>query len=134
MMPMPMPSHRSIKRRVSTTYLGAGDSHLNLAAGSAHQLAKLGANLGQEAEAVVLGQNLEQVLDGGAAGARRLLELSNDGALVGGSQGRGDEDGGKLGVLLDQLLELGQAAGGRLERLGLDGRGVLLFVRHSLSA
>lgn len=113
--PQPIRSH---------TYRSARNRHLDLAARSAHQLAELGANALEEAQTVVLGQGLEEVLDGGV-GASGLLELGDDGGLVGGGQGRGVEDGGQLGVLGDQAAQLVQGGGGRVERGGLDGRGVL---------
>ena len=106
-------------------YLGAGDHHLNLAAGGAHELVELVADAGQEAQAVVLGEGGEEVLDGLARGAGVLLQLGDDGTFVGGGQGRGLEDGDELGVLLDQAAEGGEALGGGLERGRLDGGRVL---------
>ena len=108
-------------------YLSAGNHHLDLAAGGAHELAELAANAGEEAEAVVLGEGGEEVADGLARGAGVLLELGDDGALVGGREGRGLEDGDQLGVLLDQAGEGGDALGGGLEGGGLDGGRVLLL-------
>jgi hypothetical protein len=106
-------------------YLGAGDHHLDLAAGGAHELAELAADSGKEAQTVVLSEGGEEVLDGLARGAGVLLQLGDDGALVGGGQGRGLEDGDELGVLLDQAAEGGEALGGGLERGRLDGGRVL---------
>jgi hypothetical protein len=105
--------------------LGADDLHLDLAAGGGHDLGKLLADALEEAEAVVLGESGEEVLDGGGAGAGLLLELGNDGGLVLGAQGRGRKDSGQLGVLLDDGGEAGEGLGGGVEARGLDGRGVL---------
>lgn len=106
-------------------YLSAGDDHLNLAASGAHELAELAADTGEEAEAVVLSEGSEEVLDGLARGTGALLQLGHDGTLVGGGQGRGLEDGDQLGVLLKQAAEGGEALGGGLEGRGLDGGRVL---------
>lgn len=106
------------------TYRSAGNRHLDLAARSAHQLAELGADTAEETQTVVLGQGLEEVLDGGV-GAGGLLELGDDGGLVGGAQGRGVEDGGQLRILGDQVAQLAQGGSGRVDRGGLDGRSVL---------
>jgi hypothetical protein len=106
-------------------YLSAGNHHLDLTAGGAHELAELGADAWKQAQAVVLGEGSEEVLDGLARGAGTLLQLGNDGALVGGGQGRGLEDGDELGVLLEEAAEGGEALGGGLEGRGLDGGRVL---------
>ena len=90
-----------------------------------YQLAELLAHAGQDAQAVVLGQRLQEVLDGLALHAGGLLELGDDGALVGGGQRRRGQDGRQLGVLLQQAVEAGEGLGGGLEGGGLDGRGVL---------
>lgn len=72
------------------SYLGAGDDHLYLATGCAHDLAKLCADALQYSQAVVLGESGEEVLDGfvGVCGANVLLQLSDDGALVFGGERR----------------------------------------------
>jgi hypothetical protein len=107
------------------SYLGAGDDHLNLATGGAHELAELAADTGEKAEAVVLSEGGEEVLDSLARGACVLLELGHDGALVGGGQSRGFEDGDQLRILLQQAAEGGNAPSGGLEGGGLDGGRVL---------
>ncbi len=121
----PSPSLHSSAWLGVKPYLGAGDHHLDLAAGGAHELVELAADAGEEAEAVVLGEGGEEVLDGLARGAGVLVELGHDGALVGGGQGRGLEDGDQLRILLDQGTEGGKAPGGGLEGGGLDGGRVL---------
>lgn len=110
------------------SYLCAGDGNLDLAAGGAHKLGKLGGDTGEETEAVVLGEGVEEVLDGLARDAGGLDELGDNGALVGGAQGGGTEDGRQLGVLLDEVAEGGDGLGRRLEGGGLDGGSVLLFL------
>ena len=106
-------------------YLSAGNNHLNLAARSTDELSKLGADTGEESEAVVLSEGGQEVLDG-VVGAGVLLELGDDGALVGGAEGGGLEDGNELRVLLDHVVEGGDALGGWLEGRSLDGGRVLL--------
>ncbi len=106
-------------------YLGAGDHQLDLTAGGAHKLVELAADTGEKTKAVVLGEGGEEVLDGLARGTGVLLQLGDDGALVGGRQGRGLEDGDQLRILLQQAAEGGEAPGGGLEGGGLDGGRVL---------
>lgn len=74
----------------------------------------------EETESVVLGEGLEEVLDGGAAAAGLLDELGNNGGLVLGAQGRGGEDGVELGILVRNGAEGSEGLGGRVEsrRLG----------------
>lgn len=107
------------------TYLGAGDGDLDLAAGSGDDGGELVADAGQEAQAVVLGEGLEEVLDRLVAGAGLLGELLDDGLLVGLGQGRRREDGDQLGVLLEEGAEVGEGRGGGIEVRGLDGGSVL---------
>lgn len=120
----------STKQRNGTkrAYLGAGNDHLDLAAGGAHELAELGDDAGEETETVVLGEGGEEVLDGLAGDIGALLKLGNDGALVGGGEGGSREDVGELGVLSEEVSEAGDGLGGRLEGVGLDGGRVLYHV------
>lgn len=118
--------HNSFRSKEST-YRSARDRHLNLSTGGAHQLGELGAHASEQRKTVVLGQCIQEVLDGRAAGASVLLELGDDGRLVAGSQRRGLENSGQLGIPLDQAAQLAQRAGGRLEGRGLDGGRVLLI-------
>ncbi len=111
--------------KIIIPYLSTGNDHLNLATSSAHELGKLGDDTGEETKAVVLGQGAEEVLDRLARDARALDELGNDGVLVRGAQRRGLEDGGELGVLLDEAGEGSDGLGGGLEGGGLDGGSVL---------
>lgn len=107
--------------------LGRGDGHLNLAAGRRHDLVELLADAAEEAEAVVLGEDLEETLDGGGVAASLLDELGDDGGLVLGAQGRGGEDGGKLNILLDDGAEGGEGLGRGFEGRRL-GRGSVLII------
>lgn len=92
----------------------------------AHQSRELVADTGQGAEAVVLGQGVEEVLeDVGLVGTGNLLELSDDLLLVGIGQGRGAEDDIQLLVGLEGLAEGRDSLGGRVEGSGLGGSGVL---------
>lgn len=79
----------------------------------------------EEAEAVVGGEGVEEVLEGGAVAAGLLDELGDDGGLVLGAQGRGGEDVVELGVTVDNGTEVGQGLGGRLEGRALSGSSVL---------
>jgi len=108
------------------SYLRGGDHHLDLAAGGAHELGELGHDRGQQAEAVVLGEGGEKVLNVGVAlDAGHLEELADDGALVGGRELRGAEEGGELGVLFDDGPDRNEGAGRGLKGGGLDGGRVL---------
>lgn len=102
-------------------------NHLDLATGSAHELGELVADTLQKAQAVVLSESGEEVLDGvvGAGGADALLELGHDGALVAVGQRRRGEDNGELGVPGEQVAESGDGLRGRFEGRGLHGRRVL---------
>lgn len=111
--------------RIAKTHLSAGDGHLNLATGSRDNLAKLLNHAVQETQSVVLGEGVEEVLEGGTAGTGLLDELGHDGRSVGGGQSRGGEDGNQLGVLLDDGAQLGELLGGGIEGGSLGGRGVL---------
>ncbi|KAK1256487.1 hypothetical protein MKX07_008746 [Trichoderma sp. CBMAI-0711] len=99
--------------------------HLDLAPRSGNDLAKLVGDALEKAQAVVLGQRLEEVLERGAAGASLLDELGDDGRLVGGRQGRRGEDADQLGVLVEEAGQLGELFGGGVEGRRLGGRGVL---------
>lgn len=54
-----------------------------------------------------------------------LLELRDDGRLVGIAESGRAEDGGELGVLGEDLAEVGQGAGRGVDAGGLDGGRVL---------
>lgn len=107
------------------TYLSAGNGHLNLATSSSNDLAKLLSDALQETQSVVLGEGVEEVLEGGAAGTGLLDELGNNRRLVGGGQGGSREDSGELGVLVEDAAQLGELFGGGIEGGSLGGRGVL---------
>lgn len=79
----------------------------------------------EEAQSVVLGEGLEEVLKGGAA-AGLLDELGDNGRLVLGAQGGGGEDVVELSILVDNGTEGGEGLGGRVEGGSLCGGSVLL--------
>lgn len=107
------------------TYLSADDGHLNLTTGSGHDGAELFADAGEEAQSVVGGEGVEEVLDRLAAGAGLLDELLNNGRLVLLAQSRGAEDGSELDILLEDGGELGEGLGRCVEAGSLDRRRVL---------
>ena len=80
-----------------------------------------------------MSQGAQEVLDGLVTGRRThlLLELGNDGGLVGIGKSRGAQDRGELSILLDQVSEGRNSLGGGLERRGLHGGSVLLMA-HAL--
>lgn len=108
------------------TYLGARDSHLDLTTGSADQLSELVADTAEQGKTVVLGQGSQQVLDGLAATAGLLLELSHNLALVGGAQRRRLEDRHQLRVFGQKSTQLAERGASWLEGGSLDGGRVLL--------
>lgn len=107
------------------TNLSRSNDNLKFTLGGADNLAKLLADALEDAEAVVLGQGGEQVVDGLVGGAGLLLEFGDDGGLVLSAQGRRGEDGGELGILGDDSVQLRDSLGGRVEGRGLNSRGVL---------
>lgn len=108
------------------TYLSTGDAELHLAAVSAHEGRELVADTLKGTQTVVLGESVEEVLeDAILVSTGNLLELLNDLLLVGLGEGRGVQDGGELGVLLESLVEVGKSLGGRVESGGLNGSSVL---------
>lgn len=117
-------TQRIFKSKVET-HLSAGNGHLNLATGSSDDLAKLLSDALQEAQSVVLGEGVEEVLEGGAAGTGLLDELGNNRRLVGGGQGGSGQDSAQLGVLVEDAAQLGELFGGGIEGGSLGGRGVL---------
>jgi hypothetical protein len=57
-----------------STYLSGSDGHLDLTTGSGHDLAELLADTTEDAKTVVLGEGIEEVLDGGRVGAARMVD------------------------------------------------------------
>jgi len=112
------------------TYGSAGDSQLDLAPSSAHQLAELMADALQETQSVVLGEGGEEVLDGVGLvlPAGVLLELGNDGGFVLGGEGWRKHDLGQLWVSAVDVVEGTEGLGDRVERLRLHCCGVLVSV------
>ena len=108
------------------TYSSAGDGQLDLTAGGAHEGSELVGNTLKLVESVVLGESLEEVLDGVVLvlDIERLLDLGNDLLLIGGVEGGGIKDGLELGVSLEGGSEVLETLGGGIQRLGLDSGGV----------
>lgn len=103
---------------------GRGDSGLNNTLGGVGKSLELVDNGGNERESVVVGKETKEVADGlvgldgsGEGGDNRLLVLRREGRVL--------EDGGELGVVLEDGLEgrKGVLDGGESRRL--DGSGVL---------
>jgi hypothetical protein len=107
------------------TYLSASNSELNLSAGGRDDGRELLNNTGDESKSVVLGEGGEEVLDGLVLGVDLLLELLDDGLLVGHGEGRGGQDSAELGVLLDESAEPVQGIGSCVDARGLNGGSVL---------
>lgn len=104
---------------------GGGDGHLNLATGGAHEGTELLGDALEDGEAVVLGEGVEELLQGVVGDAGGLLELGDDLLLVLDGEGGRGEDLLQLSVLLEGALEVLHGARDGLERGGLGGRGVL---------
>lgn len=120
---------------LAVEFLSRSDVQVELAAVSTHQGAELLADVLEDAQAVVLGQGGEEVLEGVAlvATARELLQLGDDFLLVGACQGRCPDDRCQLAVRLERLAEDSQGTGNLVQRRGLDRCRVLfLFVSISL--
>lgn len=113
-------------RQKISTHRSADNGHLDFALGGAHQLLKLLADALQETQSVVVGQSLEEVLDGLVLlGSDVLLEDGDDGLLVLLGQSGCQKDLCKLGVLVVYIVEGGQCLGGGVEGGGLDCSSVL---------
>lgn len=121
-----------MKRCSGSKYLSTGDNQLDLTAVSAHESTELVDNLVQQAETVVLGECAKEVLDDVTLISSDLLELRDDGLLVGNSEGRGGDDAGELGVGLEGSTEVVQGLGGGIEGGSLGG-GSVLFVQFQVN-
>jgi hypothetical protein len=96
---------------------------------SAHESSELVNDIVQQTETVVLSERGKEVLEDVAlVGTGNLLELRDDGLLVGGREGRGGDDAGELGVGLKGSTEVVQGLGGSVEG-GRLGGGSVLFAR-----
>ncbi|KAB8338834.1 hypothetical protein FH972_021778 [Carpinus fangiana] len=111
--------HLSVQRR------SAGDTQLDLAARGAHQLLELLAHAGEHAEAVVVCERLQEVLDRRLLRARGLEQLRDHLALVFGCQRRRGEDLAEFGVALEGAVQRGEGFGDGVERRLFRGGGVL---------
>lgn len=112
---------------------GAGDGELDLAPVCAHQLAELLDNTLQSTQPVVVCQCLEQVLhDAFLVLSEVLLELGNDLLLVRDGESGSGEDGGELGILLEDGGERLKGLGGGVEGVGLRS-GRVLYVTKIVS-
>lgn len=109
------------------SYLSARNRHLNLPTRRRDDLVELLGDALQKPQAVVLGEGVEEVLDGGGTGAAAGLlgQLGNDGRLVRLAQGRGRQNRGQLRVLLEERAEGREPLGRGVEGGGLDGGSVL---------
>lgn len=95
---------------------------------STHKVSKLVTDTPESAQAVVLSQGSEEVLqDIALVSANQLLQLLDDLLLVAGGEGRGAEDGIELGVGLEGFAEGSELPGGLVEGGGLNGGGVLFI-------
>lgn len=117
-------------------YLGAGNVELDLAAVGAHELGEVLGDGLEQAEPVVLGEGLEEVLDDAflVLAADQLLQLGDDLLLVALGEGRGGENLGELRVLLEDVVQVLEGLGDGLEGGGLGGSGVLWRVGTAPSA
>lgn len=102
------------------THLSARDRHLNLAARRRHELGELSTDARKEAEAVVLGQRFEEVLDRLVGTACQLGQFTDDERLVRGRQCGRRQDLQQLGIFFYHVAQVGDGAGRRVEcrRLG----------------
>ena len=109
------------------TYSGGDDGKLDLAPGGAHKDGELLGDAFEDAESVVLGKSVEEVLDrvGLVLDANLLLKLGDNLGLVRDAESRGGEDLLELGVALEDGGEALEGLGGVVQRLGLDGGSVL---------
>jgi len=115
------------KTKKEVSYRSTRNSQLNLPPIRTHQSPKLLADALQHAQAVVLGQRLEEVLDGVALvlNADLARELVDDAVLVGGAEGWGEHDVLQLGVALEHRSDVFEGFGDGVEGLLLGGCGVL---------
>ena len=108
------------------THHSRRDDSLNLSSVGAHQNPVLFNDAVKQVEAVVLGQHLQEVLDG-LVRARHLQDLSNHKLLVPSLEGRRGEDVGELGVFVKGSLQVLECLVGGLKALRLCGCSVLFF-------
>jgi hypothetical protein len=93
---------------------------------SAHQFTELLDNAPQQTQTVVLSQRAEEVLqDVTLVGTGNLLQFLDDLLLVADGQSRGVEDGGQLGVSLEDFTQLANSLGDLLQGRSLCRSSVL---------
>lgn len=110
-----------------STYSSGSDNELDLAPGGAHESGELLSNTLKDAQSVVLGKRLEEVLDGVALvlATKVLLELGNDAGLVFGGEGWGGQNLLELCIFLEDGGKALEGLGCGVEGLRLDGGSVL---------
>jgi hypothetical protein len=97
---------------MEVAYLSTGNVQINLALVRADQDLELLNYALQQAQSIVLGERAEEVLDDVAlVAAGNLLQLLDDLLLVADGEGGGVEDGGELGVLLEDVAERQEGLG-----------------------
>lgn len=99
----------------------AGDRHLHLPARGSHDDTKLLAHALEHRQPVVLGQGVEEVLDrvGLVLHGNCLLELGDDGFLVGDAEGGRGQDRLQAGVFAEGAGEVVEGFGDGVEGLRL---------------
>ena len=110
-----------------TTHLSTSNHQIHLPPRRTHELAKLLADPLEYAQAIVIRQRLEEVLDRVALvlGAHVPLQLLDDLRLVVRAQGRGREDLGEVDVFLEYFGQGRERFGDRVQGGGFDCCGVL---------
>lgn len=104
-----------------STYSSRGDDELDLALVSAHEDAELFSSALEDAQSVVLGEGLEEVLDGVALVLHTdaLLDLGDNLRLIRGAERWSSEDLRKLAVLLEDGRQVLEGLGGAVKGVGL---------------
>ena len=102
------------------TYLSTGNAQLNLALVRTNKRLKLLNHTLQQSQTVVLSQSSQEVLENLVlVAAGNGLQFLDDLLLVADTQSRCVENGGEFGVLFEDLAELSEGFGDRVEGGGL---------------